>query len=416
MPLTLEALRKAGAAARPGAEPDAVQGIVPSWVAEPATVAEAAEVMRAAAEHGLAVVPRGAGTRLSWGLPPSRCDLLVDTRRLDRVIEHAAGDLVAKVEAGLTMDRLAEVLAARRQRLALDTPLAGSTVGGTLATAAAGPLRLRYGTARDLIIGVTLVRADGSVAKAGGKVVKNVAGYDLGKLFTGSYGTLGLIVEAVFRLHPLPAAQAYITCEAADAAHAHRAVQAVLHSSVVPSAVEMDGVAPGPITLAVLVEGVAESIAARAATVAELLGEAAQAAAHTQAAAPGWWGRYPEADTLLEVTAPPALVSVIMQSIDEQLHDHGMRGVGVRGSAGSGRWHVGVPGEYSARAVGALVEALRSALAGHAGAVIVRVAPDEVREHVDMWGPVASLTLQRRVKDQFDPEHRLAPGRFAGGI
>ena len=399
----LESLQKA-CAARPGAEPDAVQGVVPAWVAEPATVAEAAEVMRVAAEHGLAVVPRGAGTRLSWGMPPSRCDLLVDTRRLDRVIEHAAGDMVAKVEAGLPMDRLAEVLAAQHQRLALDIPLAGATVGGTLATAAAGPLRLRYGTARDLLIGVTIVRADGGVAKAGGKVVKNVAGYDLGKLFTGSYGTLGLIVEAAFRLHPLPVAQTYITCEVADAARAHRAVQAVLHSSIVPSAVVTDGVAPGPITVAVLVEGVAEGIAARARMVAELLGDDAQGGA----AAPVWWGRYPEGETLLDVTAPPALLPVIMASAGE--------GVRVRGSAGSGHWHLGLPGDRPPEAVGALVGGLRSALAGRGGSVVVRVAPGEVREHLDMWGPVASLALQRRVKDQFDPDHRLAPGRFVGGI
>jgi glycolate oxidase FAD binding subunit len=397
--MALEALRKA-CGARPGADSDAVQGVVPSWVVEPATVAEAAEVMRVAAEHGLTVVPRGAGTRLHWGMPPSRCDVLVDTRRLDRVVEHAAGDLVVKVEAGLPMDRLAEVLAAQRQRLALDTPLAGATVGGTLATAAAGPLRMRFGSARDLLIGITVVRADGGVAKAGGKVVKNVAGYDLGKLFAGSYGTLGLIVEAAFRLHPLPAAQAYITCRVADAARAHQAVLAVLHSSVAPSAIVTDGAGGGPITVAVLVDGVAEGISARAETVAGLLAEGAQ----IDEAAPPWWGRYPDGQTLLDVTAPPALLPVIMQSAGAGAH--------VRGSAGSGHWHVGVSGDRPAE----VVRGLRAAIGKDGGSVIVRVAPEDVREQVDMWGPVASLELQRRVKDQFDPGHRLAPGRFVGGI
>lgn len=400
----LEALTKI-CAARAGGDGDAVHGVRASFVAEPATVAEAAEVMRVAAEHGLTVVPRGAGTRLSWGVPPTACDLLIDTRRLDRVIEHAAGDLVVKVEAGLTMDRLAEVLAGQNQRLAIDIPLPGSTVGGTLATASAGPLRLRYGTARDLIIGITIVRADGSVAKAGGKVVKNVAGYDLGKLLTGSYGTLGLIVEAAFRLHPMPAAQAFISSEIADAGRAHQAVQAVLHSSVVPSAIEMDRAPGGPTTVAVLVEGVTESIAARAGTVAELLGDAAPGEA-TQLAEtpPAWWGRYPEGETLLDVTAPPTFL------VDLELDAR------VRGSAGAGRWYVGVPGELTVERTAELVHGLRTAVAGCGGSVIVRVAPEDVRTRVDMWGPVQSLALQRRVKDQFDPDRRLAPGRFVGGI
>ena len=194
-------------------------------------------MLRAAAEHDLTVVPRGSGSKLGWGAPPRRCDLVVDTLRLDQVLEHAAGDLVARVQAGVSLHRLGEVLGGAGQELALDpapglgAPAraaldgavpggaavdgpddgahpAGGTVGGTLATAAAGPRRLRYGTPRDLVIGVTVVRADGTVAHSGGKVVKNVAGYDLGKLFTGSFGTLGLIVEAAFRLHPRPAATA----------------------------------------------------------------------------------------------------------------------------------------------------------------------------------------------------------------
>ncbi|KWX11014.1 hypothetical protein TR74_00225, partial [Carbonactinospora thermoautotrophica] len=165
--------------------------------------------------------------------------LVLDTTRLARVVEHAAGDLVVVVEAGTRLDTLQETLAAHGQRLALDPP-SGGTVGGTVAANAAGPLRLLYGTARDLLIGVTVVRADGVVARAGGKVVKNVAGYDLGKLFTGSYGTLGVITQAVFRLHPLPAARAYVTRTVADAAEASRLVQAVLRSQLVPAALELD--------------------------------------------------------------------------------------------------------------------------------------------------------------------------------
>ncbi|HEU5157605.1 MAG TPA: FAD-binding oxidoreductase [Streptosporangiaceae bacterium] len=410
----LAALEKA-APVRPGGAADAVDGVVPSWVAAPASVADTAEVMRIAAEHGLSVVPRGAGTRLRWGLPPASCDLLVDTGGLDKVIEHAAGDLVVTVEAGLTMDGLAEVLAAQGQRLALDVPLAGSTVGGTLATGAWGPLRLRYGTARDLLIGVTIVRADGGLAKAGGKVVKNVAGYDLGKLFTGSYGTLGLIVEAAFRLHPLPAARSYVTCEVADFARAQTVVQEVLGSSVVPSAIELDapGVgAGGPITVTVLIEGVAAGVGARAELVAALLGAGARADAEQ----PGWWGRYPDGPTLLEVTAPPAALADIFAPASPALAALGAVGAGVRGSAGSGHWYVGVPADAPAEQAAELVTRLRAAAAGHGGSLVVRVAAPDLRDQVDPWGPVPSLPLMRRVKDQFDPGHRLAPGRFVGGI
>ena len=146
--------------------------------------------MRAAADLGLTVVPRGSGGRLDWGRPPASCDLIVDTRRMDQVLEHAAGDLVVAVQAGIRLDQLAKVLATAGQRLALDAPASADgtsgTVGGLIATGAAGPLRYRYGAPRDLLIGITIVRADGTVAKSGGKVVKNVAGYDIGKLFAGS--------------------------------------------------------------------------------------------------------------------------------------------------------------------------------------------------------------------------------------
>src|SRR6266566_10159205 len=187
---------------------DAIAGVPARYVAEPASTQEAAAVLRAAAAQDLAVVVRGGGTRQDWAVPPRRLDLILETRRLTGVVEHAAGDLIVVVRAGTPMAELQDKLAPAGQQLALD---AGGTVGGTVAANASGPRRLLYGTARDLLIGVTLVRADGVVAKAGGKVVKNVAGYDLGKLVTGSYGTLGLIAGCAFRLHPLPAATAVVT-------------------------------------------------------------------------------------------------------------------------------------------------------------------------------------------------------------
>ena len=221
------------------------------------------------------MVPRGAGTGLAWGAPPSRCDLVVDLRSMDHVVEHEAGDLVARVQAGAT-DRAAGrgVRFGRRQQLALDVP-AEATVGGVVATGTAGPRRFRYGAPRDLLIGITVVRADGVVAQAGGKVVKNVAGYDLGKLFAGSQGTLGVITEAAFRLHPLPAAVAWVTAEfgPAERAGAVTAVAAAAGSPLVPSAVELDwpGGSQRPLRVGVLLEGTGPGVAERSRQMSELL-------------------------------------------------------------------------------------------------------------------------------------------------
>ena len=297
----VHALRAALSSACPslaeGSASDAVGGVVPSFVASPASTAEAASLLRAAASAGLAVVPRGAGTGLSWGFPPSRCDLVVDLRSMDQVIEHAAGDLVARVQAGATIGQLAAVLASAGQQLALDAP-AEATVGGVVATGTAGPRRFRYGAPRDLLIGLTVVRADGVVAHSGGKVVKNVAGYDLGKLFSGSQGTLGLITEVTFRLHPQPAAVAWVTGEfgPSDRAGAVAAVGAAAGSPQVPSAVELDWPAGSqrPLRVGVLIEGTSSGVAERAKQFAELMGAAGGSPAVAEAA-PARWGLLPSA-------------------------------------------------------------------------------------------------------------------------
>jgi glycolate oxidase FAD binding subunit len=292
-----EALADACADVSEAGPGDAIAGVAPRFVARPAGVTEAAAVLAAASSLGMTAVPRGSGTRLAWGVPPTGCDLVIDTSRMNKVLEHAAGDLVVRVQAGVSLDQLASVLAKAGQRLALDPPaaahLSGSahgaphdatvpvpphgsgagTIGGVLATGAAGPLRLRYGTPRDLTIGITVVRADGTVASSGGKVVKNVAGYDLGKLFAGSYGTLGLIVEAAFRLHPQPDATSFVTLDAAGPDEVRAVVAAAAGSPLAPSAVELDRPARGqPFRIGVLLEGDADGVAERSARMAELLG------------------------------------------------------------------------------------------------------------------------------------------------
>jgi glycolate oxidase FAD binding subunit len=419
------ALARACAEVRAAGPDDAVAGVTPRFVACPADVAEAAALLRAAAAEGLAAVPRGAGTRLGWGSPPTRCDLVIDTRRLNRVLEHAAGDLVVRVQAGVGMDQLAAVLAAAGQRLALDPPPAngtGGTAGGVLATGVAGPLRLRYGTPRDLAIGITVIRPDGTVASSGGKVVKNVAGYDLGKLFAGSYGTLGLIVEAVFRLHPLPAATSFVTLDAADAAAAHAAIAAAAASPLAPSAAEIDRPArQAPTRVGILLEGDADGVAERSARLVKLLGGAAA----VSPGPPGWWGRGAAAapdGTVIRIAFWAEALAGVLDAVDAAASAAGLDPV-VGGSAAAGVIHVAVGEDAPADAVARFVRALRAALGAPVGgqgpswaSAVVLHAPAGVRAAVDLWGPVPALGLMRAVKDQFDPEHRMAPGRFAGGI
>lgn len=399
----LDALQRAtdGHAAVAG-EADLVGGVPAKWVAAPGSTEQTATVLRTAAAEGLAVAARGAGTKLDWGTPPRRLDLIVDMARLDRIVEHASGDLVVIVQPGVPLRVLAERLAGARQRLAVDEVVPGSTVGGMLATGLCGPRRLAAGAVRDLVLGVTLVRADGVVAKAGGKVVKNVAGYDLAKLVCGAYGTLGLITEANFRLHPIAPAAAYVSVTVPAAATAYDAVQRVLHGQFVPSAVEVDRPeAGGPVEIAVLLEGTEAGVTARTAQAVEALGAGAR-----ESAAPSWWGTLPAGEVLVKVTTELTGLARLLDAVEKA------GPATVRGSAGVGALQLGMPAAGAADAVAAL----RAGAGAWAGSVVVLAAPDRVRSEVDSWGPVPGLELMRRVKDQFDPDALLAPGRFVGGI
>ncbi|HEY5396639.1 MAG TPA: FAD-binding oxidoreductase [Trebonia sp.] len=414
-------IRKALAAAcetRAGAPADAIGrdgagGIVPAFVASPKSTDEAAAAMRAAAEHSLAVTARGAGGRLGWGAPPSRCDLMIDMSRMSSVAEHSSGDLVARLQAGARMGDVAAVLGRDGQELALDVP-DGATVGGVVASGLAGPRRLRYGTPRDLLIGITIVRADGIVARSGGKVVKNVAGYDLGKLLAGSAGTLALITEATFRLHPLPAARVYVTAEYASAAIACDAVAAAANSPLVASAVELSRPSPGgPIRVGVLLEGSSEGVAARAMRMAGLLGPA-----ETSPEPPSWWGGAPEASggaTLIRVSCWVSALPTVLDAVEVAARDAGVSAA-IAGSAGAGVLYLRLDPDVPAETSAGFTRALRAALSGQRGGVVVLAAPAAVREALagygGMAGAVPSLALMRAVKDQFDPGHRMAPGRF----
>jgi glycolate oxidase FAD binding subunit len=403
----------------------AVDGVPVARVARPGSVEEASQVLRAAADDGLAVAFAGGGSKLGLGNPPERADLLVSTERLDQVLEHAAGDLVVTAQAGVPLARLQKTLGPAGQWLALDPHEPRATLGGVVAANASGPRRLRYGTVRDLIIGITVVLADGTVARAGGKVVKNVAGYDLAKLFCGSFGTLGLVAEVIFRLHPVPAAAAVVTFRAEGPERVGQAVQRLLRSALEPSAIELQLDEWGwPARLTTVFEGIEPGVEAQAAAAAELLGQVGEAAVagpgetdaalHQLGALP-----FEKAELAFKATFPPAelpgLLAGDVFGRDGQLRVHA--GTGVAWLASSAREgdlradHPAVP-----RVVRWVAET-RERLAAVGGGLVVVKAPAHLKRQLDAWGPPGdALELMRRVKERFDPGRRMSPGRFVGGI
>jgi glycolate oxidase FAD binding subunit len=421
VPAVRSALSAACPALREGSAVDAIGEVTPSFVASPADTLEASALLRGAASFGLAVVPRGAGTGLSWGLPPSACDLVVDLSGMDQVIEHAAGDLVAKVQAGTTIGHLASVLAAAGQQLALDAP-ADATVGGVVASGTAGPRRFRYGAPRDLLIGLTAVRADGVIAHSGGKVVKNVAGYDLGKLFAGSQGTLGLITEATFRLHPLPPAVAYVTAEFADRGLAAAAVAAAAGSVLAPSAVELDwGWSPGgsgrALRVGVLLEGTSSGVAERVRQLSSVLGGSALAVSEEP---PSRWGQLPSPSTVIRVAFWVGKLAGVLEALAAAGESSGAR-VAVSGPAGAGMLYACLDPETEGEAAARFVTVLRGGLGSGGdprGSVAVLAAGPGVLAALaalgddGAYGALPGAALMRAIKDQFDPGHRMFPGRL----
>jgi glycolate oxidase FAD binding subunit len=387
---------------RPGGPDDAVAGVVPREVVRPTTVGEVAEVLRAAAADRLSVVAVGGRTKTSWAAPPAFCDLLLDTTGLDRVVEHVAGDLVVVAEAGVRLRDLQAQLGDAGQLLGLDPPEEVATLGGVVSANASGPRRLRYGTVRDLLIGTTVVLADGTVASAGGKVVKNVAGYDLGKLYTGAHGTLGVVVSTTWRLHPVPPARRAVVVELADASEAGPLAVRLNGSVLTPSAVELLGTAAGPGRLVVVFESIEQSVVAQARAAVELLGSGQESDE-----LPAEFGRRPGGpdDVLLRLAHLPTALPHVLAALPA--------GSRISASAATGVTYAAV----DAAGAPAALPRLRAALAPFDGTAVVLHAPATVRDELDHWGPVGdALDLMRRVKERFDPERRMSPGRFVGGL
>ncbi len=342
------------------------------------------------------------------------------------VVEHNPHDLTATLQAGLPLSEAQQALGTTQQWLALDPLLQpGATIGGVVATNATGARRLRYGGVRDQIIGVRVVLADGTIAKGGGKVVKNVAGYDLPKLLTGSLGTLGVVVAATFRLYPLPAASRTVVVRCADPTALCALAVRTLATPLVPTALDVVSPLASSDACALLArfESGVEAMEDQAARFAELARssdlECHDAAGDEEASL---WERlrplpadpsHAAARLTLKASLLPTEVAAWLERLRECAHRDGPT-VRWRAHAGHGIVYAHLEGAESALVP--VVEPLRAAAVEHHGSLVVWDAPPALAQQVDVWGPSPALAMMRRLKASFDPHSTLNPGRYIGRI
>lgn len=413
-----------------------VDGIIPRLVVHPNTVAELAQAVALTHQHGLSLMIRGGGASLNLGGVPQHIDVLAETNELTRLLEHETPDLTCHVEAGLTLAGLQKQLASKGQKLALDPPdAAQATIGGILATNASGPKRLRYGTARDLVIGLSVVQANGEIARSGGRVVKNVAGYDLNKLYIGSLGTLGIIVEANFKLHPLPAAERTLLLTYTNALDAMQTVISITSSQLAPSALELiDAGAASDMsnffginlpsngyTLAINFEGSSSAINRQIDEVrllarrqSALMGDDLTGDTQEQ-----FWEVVREnmqGTLTCKVALLVSQVASYLQHLEVICRQNDLEAA-VVAHAGNGVLYIELrPGDATPRLIAA-IEALRRVAHEARGSLIVERCSVELKRLINIWGePGADFRLMERLKKQFDPQDTFVRGRFLGGL
>jgi glycolate oxidase FAD binding subunit len=396
--------------------PDIVAGVQPKLVVIPGSESELAEALRLANEAGLAVVSRGGGTKMTWGNPPSRADIVISMARLNEITEHAWADLTVSVGAGCTIQTLQETLAQHGQRLALD-PLwpAKATVGGVLSTNDSGALRLRFGALRDLVIGVTLALPDGTLASSGGKVVKNVAGYDLPKLATGAFGTLGIITRAVFRLHPLPRNVRSFSIGTKGVEEARRIIQAIQNSKLAHTALQARFENEAAPLVDILFEGTEVGLDAQEAHLKKLAETASLAVASSEiwnARQDLWSFTKPESGAIAKISILPAEIDKSAAAIAKSAKVRQLRCKTVLQATGIGFLKLeGDPANLRLS-----LQDLREQFESNAGSLVVLHRPAGMA-HLDAWGNAGdALPLMKAVKKQLDPGNTLNPGRFVGGI
>ena len=371
-----------------------------------------AQILRFADANGIAVTAVGGGTKLGWG-NPVEAGIRLDLKRMNTLREHPWQDMTCTVEAGCNWAEMQKELAQNRQTVALD-PLWPklATVGGVVAANDGGSLRLKYGALRDLIIGMTIVLADGTVAKTGGKVVKNVAGYDLHKLMTGSFGTLGVITEVNFRLHPVEIHARTWTATATDAAKFAEPLRGLLDSQMTPSAVQVR-VREQECALDVRIAALPECMDDHAGRLQKLFGQIELSETSENV----WQARQKlfaiEGAVVLKVSLLPSDVCPVTTELQQWAAREGAEISIVAQAPGL----MAVALKSSPDAAIALIKHLRGRLHGSGGSVVAQQFPEALRDGLDVWGCDSNaLPLMREIKRRFDPNRILNPGRFVGNI
>jgi len=394
---------------------DSVTGVIPQFVAEPNDEKQLAGLLSLANEARIAVAPRGGGTKLEWGNPPKNAELILSTAKLNRIVEHAWGDLTVTAEAGCTLQSLQQSLAQHGQRLAFDGLWPDrATIGGVLSTNDSGTLRLRFGALRDLIIGVTIALPDGTLASSGGKVVKNVAGYDLPKLVTGAFGTLGVITRAVFRLHPLPRAIKSFSFTAENSLALQNNILAIQDSQLAHTALQICYAVGEPLSADILFEATEAGLAAQESQLRKLLSSTSveQSPDTIWKARQSLWNSRTNTSLLAKMSLLPTNIARTLDSLKSIGDSRTVNWHLVLQATGIGMLRLaGAPPQLSAAA-----EQLRNELQSRGGALVVLRRPAELQS-LDAWGDTGdSVPLMRAVKHQLDPKNTLNPGRFVGGI
>ena len=409
--------------ARAATDNDAVDGVRPRLVAEPASGDAFAATLAWASSEQLKVMVVGGRTKLAWGTPSGPIDLLLSTARLGVVVAHRHGDLTTTVEAGATLASVNATLAAHRQWLPWDPPWADrATIGGIVATNDSGPRRQGFGAPRDSIIGVTMVRIDGEVAKAGGIVVKNVAGYDVSRLLTGSFGCLAVVVTATFKLAPVAPASRTVEVVLGSLESSADVVADLSASALTPTALELASTS-AVTQLLVRFESVEQAAAQQAAEARDMVGSRGtsrilaggeetvaweQHAGHWSPSAGGTLG------TLLKVSCVPAELIPTLVWLRTLAVSNGLE-MSAAGRAGLGVVDLRLDGSLDAQA--RLITELRERLSIGRGSAVIRGGDAALRQRVDPWGPIGdSLPVMRAVKRRFDPGGLLNAGRGPGGL
>ena len=407
----------------------AIDGVRPERVVCPTSVPQVSRIMAAAHARGLAVVPVGFGAHLGLGAAPRRPFLALSLASLDALVDHQPANMTLTAQAGMSVTAVQAAAAGSGQWLPVDPPLpAATSVGGLIGANLSGPSRFSQGTVRDLLIGVAVVTADGSVAKSGGRVVKNVAGYDLGKLYCGSLGTLGVIVEATFKLRTSPEARAAVRVTCGDVAGAQALLERILKAPLEPSCIELVTRFPADGSGCVVVVGLAgamEDVAHQSAVLGALVeaGEGLERLEEDEAGAVLVELRdsraVGEGFLRLKISVLPTRLAAFIAALEDESRSVGLA-MAVQAHAGNGIVHVrverpdapGLPG--SARAV---VDRLRGEAARLGGTLVVEQAAPDIKPELDLWGGgIEALPLMKRIKQTLDPKGILSPGRFVDGI